>query len=63
MLSRKMNATLQAVLVFFIISHPMTYRITNSVLGGLSVGGCPTMMGLVVHSLVFGAIVYALMGL
>ena len=57
-----MSATIQAVLVFYIISHPVVYRMTNRIVGGLATGsGCPTAMGLVVHSLVFGAIVYGLM--
>ena len=65
-LSQKQSATLQAVLLFFLISNPMTYRLTNSLLSGLTgrladPGGCPTSLGLIVHSLVFGAIVYGLM--
>ena len=64
--SQKVSATLRAVLVFYIISNPMTYRLTNSVLGGVvgrlsDVGGCPTTLGLIVHSIVFGAVVYSLM--
>jgi hypothetical protein len=65
-LTQKQSATLQAVLLFFIISNPFTYRLTNSLLGGLTgrladPSGCPTTKGIVVHSVVFGAIVYALM--
>ena len=61
-MNRKVSATIQAVLVFYIISHPIVYRMTNSVVGGLAnASGCPTAMGLIVHSLVFGAVVYGLM--
>lgn len=65
-LTQKQSATLQAVLLFFIISNPFTYRLTNSLLGGLTgrladPSGCPTTKGILVHSVVFGAIVYALM--
>ena len=65
-LTQKQSVTLQAVLLFFIISNPFTYRLTNSLLGGLTgrladPSGCPTTKGIVVHSVVFGAIVYALM--
>jgi hypothetical protein len=65
-LTQKQSATLQAVLLFFIISNPFTYRLTNSLLSGLvgrlaDPSGCPSSTGLVVHSLVFGGIVYALM--
>jgi hypothetical protein len=65
-LSQKHSATLQAVFLFFLISNPFTYRLTNSLLSGLigrlsDPSGCPTSLGIVVHSAVFGAIVYALM--
>lgn len=65
-ISQKVSATLQAVLVFYIIANPITYRLTNSVLGGVvgrlaDVSGCPTALGLIIHSLVFGAVVYSLM--
>jgi len=65
-LTQKQVATLQAVLLFFIIANPFTYRLTNSLLGGLvgrlsDPSGCPTSLGLIVHSVVFGLIVYGLM--
>jgi len=65
-LTQKQAATLQAVLLFFIIANPFTYRLTNSLLGGLigrlsDPSGCPTGTGLIVHSVVFGLIVYGLM--
>ena len=65
-LTQKHTATLQAVLLFFLISNPMTYRLTNSLLSGLTgrladPGGCPTSKGLLLHSAVFGVIVYGLM--
>jgi hypothetical protein len=62
-LSEKINATLQAVLVFFIVAHPLTFRFTDRWIGGMSSStGCPTELGLVVHSIVFGGIVFWLMG-
>jgi hypothetical protein len=65
-LTQKQSATLQAVLLFFLISNPFTYRLTNSLLSGLTgrladPAGCPTSLGILVHSVVFGVIVYALM--
>jgi hypothetical protein len=61
-MGRKESATLQAILLFFIISHPLTYRLTDSLVGGVTtMAGVPTTLGLLVHSLVFGAIVYGLM--
>ena len=65
-LTQKQSATLQAVFLFFLISNPFTYRLTNSLLSGLigrlsDPSGCPTSKGIVVHSVVFGLIVYGLM--
>jgi hypothetical protein len=61
-MNRKLSATLQAVLLFYILSHPLTYKLTTSVVGGLaSYGGCPTALGLIVHAIVFGVIVRMLM--
>ena len=64
----KIGATIQSVLLFFIISNPMTYRLTDSLLGGVignltTVSGGPTTLGLIVHSIVFGLITYQLMKL
>ena len=44
-----------SALTFFIISNPQTYVLTRGLLGqGLaSPNGCPTMLGLFVHTLVF----------
>uniref|UniRef100_A0A6C0J2L6 Uncharacterized protein n=1 Tax=viral metagenome TaxID=1070528 RepID=A0A6C0J2L6_9ZZZZ len=51
-------------LLFFILSHPIVYGLTNSVLGPLVAptisGGAPTTYGLVVHSVVFAAVAYLL---
>jgi hypothetical protein len=47
---------------------PMTYKITNHLFGGM-IGsladshGCPTALGIFIHSLVFGLITYILMGI
>ena len=65
-LTQKQSATLQAVLLFFLIANPFTYRLTNSLLGGLigriaDPSGCPTSTGLILHSVVFGLAVYGLM--
>ncbi len=67
-LSVQISATIQSVLVFLLVSAPMTYKLTNSLLGGIvgklaDASGCPTTVGLVVHALVFGLIVYGLMQL
>jgi hypothetical protein len=64
----KISATIQSIVIFLIISAPFTYKITNGLLGGIigklaDASGCPTTLGLIVHSLVFGLIVYGLMNL
>ncbi len=65
-MSVKLSATLQSIIVFIIVSLPVTYKITDKLLSGI-VGkladshGCPTHVGLFIHSLVFGLIVYCMM--
>lgn len=64
--SLKINATIQSVIAFLIISLPFTYKLTNRLLGGIigklsDASGCPTTLGLFIHSIVFGFIIYGLM--
>jgi hypothetical protein len=54
----KYGAVLKAALLFFIVANPMVFRFVDSLLGWLagpvaSPSGCPTTLGLIVHSLVF----------
>lgn len=53
------NRLLSLALLFIVVSHPVVYGITNSLLGGivgpLAVGGAPTTLGLIVHGAVFAA--------
>lgn len=63
----KLSATIQSIIVFIIVSLPFTYRLTNHLLGGIvgklaDSSGCPTALGLFIHAIVFGMIIYALMG-
>lgn len=65
-LSLKVSATIQSVIAFLLVSLPFTYKLTNGLLGRI-IGrladshGCPTMLGLMVHAVVFGFIIYGLM--
>ena len=64
----KLKGALVAGLMFFIISHPIVYRLVDSLVGGLlgsvaSPSGCPTTWGLIVHSAVFAAASYYGLGL
>jgi hypothetical protein len=63
----KISATIQSIIIFIIISLPFTYKLTNRLLGGIigklaDASGCPTGLGLFVHAIVFGLIIYLLMG-
>jgi hypothetical protein len=75
MFSRKFQASATAALLFFVVSSPFTYKMVDSLIGGIvqaiapsmtslfrvAESGCPTNYGLVVHSVVFGLVTYYLM--
>ena len=54
---KKWVYTLMTTLLFLLIAHPLTYQLTQSLLGGVfriaNKAGCPTMMGFLLHALVF----------
>jgi hypothetical protein len=74
-LSRKVQASLVAVLLFYVISSPFTYSIVDRVVTGLvgtllpqfsslfkvAEAGCPTHYGLLLHACVYGVVAYMLM--
>jgi hypothetical protein len=59
--------SLEMVILFFIIANPLTYRLVGGLasrLFGLDTAdakGCPTMLGVGVHAVVFGILVRLLM--
>lgn len=60
----KIIYSIQAALVFLVISSPFVYKLTDSLFGNLfeiSVNGCPTIAGLLLHTVVYGLIVYIMM--
>lgn len=59
----KVKYSLYSTLLFFLVANPVTYRFMNSIIGGVAVSGCPTAFGLILHSLVFFGLLYALMSL
>jgi hypothetical protein len=75
-LSRKVQASLTAALLFFVISSPFTYTLVdnliNSVVGSIAPqyamtvkvadAGSPTNFGLLLHGSLYGLITYQLMG-
>ena len=54
---QKWRISLFSAVLFLMVVHPMTYELTNSllspVLGLLADNGCPTTVGLAVHTIVF----------
>ncbi len=61
--AQQMKLSLLSALIFLLISSPEMYRVTSSVLGSwiANTAGCPTAGGLLLHTVVFGLIVYGLM--
>jgi hypothetical protein len=64
--SDMITRTIRSVIIFIIVSLPLTYKITNRLLGGIigklaDASGCPTGLGIFVHSVVFGLIIYSFM--
>jgi hypothetical protein len=57
----KFKFSLYSALLFFLIANPATFRVTNSLVGGTAVNGCPTAFGLLLHTVVFLAASYGLM--
>jgi hypothetical protein len=75
MLSRKVQASLVAVILFYVLSNPFTYRLVDRLVGGfvtalvpqfasvfkVAEAGTPTQYGLLLHAAVFGLVVHSLM--
>jgi hypothetical protein len=63
-MNAKLFHVLLLALAFFVVSNPAVYKVTDSVLGRvvgpLAYAGCPTTIGLLVHSLVFALVAYKL---
>lgn len=59
----KAKYSFQSALLFFLIANPAAFQVMRRVLGGwvASDTGCPTGAGLLLHSLVFGLVVFLLM--
>jgi hypothetical protein len=63
---QKLYVSLIAGLVFLVVSAPFTYKLVNSLTSavGLRIAdseGCPNLVGLLIHTLVFVLVVYGLM--
>jgi hypothetical protein len=55
--SQKWNITIFSAFIFFLVVNPYTYKITNMIfsklLGPIAIDGCPTMVGLLLHTVVY----------
>ena len=56
--AQKWKYTLITTVIFLLVVMPLTYRLTNRILGKVfgklcDAGGCPTMMGIFIHTIVF----------
>lgn len=56
-LEQKLAVSLMSAGIFVLLNLPQTYGVTNKFLSGitgpLATGGCPTMVGLLLHAVVF----------
>lgn len=61
----KFRISLMSALLFFVIANPETFKIIKKVFGSWvsSPTGCPSMSGLVLHSVVFLLVTWALMNI
>ena len=54
---QKWRISLFSAVLFLLVVHPMTYNLTNNLLSGvigpISLNGCPTNTGLILHTIVF----------
>ena len=52
-LGLKVKYSLYYALIYFQVANPATFRVVNSLIPGVAVNGCPTSMGLILHTIVF----------
>jgi len=51
-----------SALIFLIVASPFMYKLTSSVFGSaIAVRGYPTLMGLFLHAVVFGLVIFGTM--
>ena len=62
---QKLIISLMSALVFFIVANPDTFRLMRTILGSWVSGpnGCPTTPGLILHTVVFMLVVWAMMNI
>lgn len=62
-IEKKMKVSIQTALIAFVIFNPLLFKFMGSIFGKwlANSDGLPTMGGLIIHVLLFGFIIYALM--
>jgi len=55
---KKWQISIFSAFIFILVIHPYTYILTQKILGGLlgkisDVSGCPTTLGLIIHTIVY----------
>ncbi len=60
---KKLYISFQTALIAFVFFNPMLFKAVSSVLGRwvASADGAPTMLGLLLHAILFGLVLYLLM--
>lgn len=60
---KKMFISAQTALIAFIIFNPILFQAVRSLFGGViaNVDGLPTAFGMLVHTILFGLVIYLLM--
>tara|TARA_R110002072_G_scaffold157128_4_gene307639 strand:+ start:1962 stop:2471 length:510 start_codon:yes stop_codon:yes gene_type:complete len=61
----KFKISLLSALIFFIVANPETYKLVSNIFGKwvCNVDGCPSFMGLLLHTLVFMLVVWGIMNI
>lgn len=62
---QKLSISVMSGLLFFIVANPDTFRLVRAVFGSWVAGpnGCPTMAGLVLHTIVFTLVAWGMMNI
>ena len=56
---KRMTVVTVATVLFFILSLPQVYELVDKVLPVLGQNGCPSVMGVAIHALVFFVLFFA----
>ncbi len=58
---QKWNISIFSALIFILVVNPFTYKITNTLfskfIGKTAINGCPTTIGLILHTIVYTVLV------